>query len=148
MTADMGMQVPSNVVRVGGNTLVQTIVADAALSPTNCVKYDTSNALVIPCGVDDEYCIGVADLNYQGIADEEDPMTHAFADGEKVPIIMNGLVVAVADTGASTRGYLQVVGAADGKEVEDTGGVTWEPTVVGRAMTSAASTAKLVLKLF
>lgn len=148
MPADMGIKVPANQVEVEGVTLARTLVADAALSPTNCVKYDTSQALIIPCPVNDEYCIGVADRNDEAPADGEDPMTHPFANGERVRVLMNGLVVVVSDTGAMTRGYLQVIGAADGAEVEDTGGATWEPTVVGRAMSGAATAVKAVLKLF
>ena len=148
MTATSGFVVPDNTVRAGGNYLTHQFVADGAFSPTNLVKFDTTDELIIVCGVDDEECIGVAGQNHQAIADGEDPMTHAFADGEVAPVHMDGYLVIIADTGNLTRGLFGVSGAADGAEVEDTGAVTWEPTIVGRAMISAASTVKGIIKFF
>ena len=148
MTATSGFIVPANAVRAGGNYLSKQLVADAAISPTNLVKYDTSGELVIVCPADDEYCIGVAGQNHQAIADGEDPMTHAFADGELVPVHMDGYLVVVADAAAMTRGLLARTGAADGAECQDSGHVTWEPMVIGRNMTTAASAAKGVIKFF
>lgn len=148
MTATSGFVVPDNAVMAGGNYLTSQFVADGALSPTNLVKFDTTDELIIVCATDDEECIGVAGVNYQAISDGEDPMTHAFAANELVNVHMDGYLVIVADTGNLTRGLFGVSGAADGAEVEDTGAVTWEPTIVGRAMRSAASTVKGVIKFF
>jgi len=148
MTATSGFVVPANAVRAGGNYLSAQLVADAALSPTNCVMFDTSDELIIVCPAASELCIGIAGQNYQAIADGEDPMTHAFADGELVNVHMDGYLHVVADAAAMTRGLLQMVGAADGAEVQDSGHVTWEPSIIGRAMRSAATTVHSVIKFF
>ena len=163
MTADMGLKVPSNVVKAGGNNVVISAVADAAITPTNLVKFDTAQSLVIPQTVGGKDTLGVADRNEDAIADDEDPMTHAYADGEVVNVVCDGLVVVVADTSGFTRGGLVQVGAADGAEVDDyvdtaVGGAFNQANleavkdelgmIIGRAFTSAASTVKGVIKLF
>lgn len=148
MTATSGFVVPDNTVIAGGKPLTKQFVADAAFSPTNAVKFDTSAELIIVCAVDDEECIGIAGINYKAASEGLDIMTHAFANGEVAPVHMSDYLVVVADTGGLTRGLFGVVGAADGAEIEDTGAVTWEPTIVGRAMTSAATTVKAIIKFF
>lgn len=147
MTATSGFVVPDNVVIAGGKPLTRQFVADVALSPTNCVKFDTSAELIIVCAVDDEECIGIAGINYKAASKGLDILS-AFADGDVVPVHMSDYLVVVADTGALTRGLFGVVGSADGAEVEDTGAVTWEPTIIGRAMTSAATAVKAIIKFF
>ena len=147
MTATSGFVIPANTVIAGGKPLTRQFVADGALSPTNCVKFDTTDELIIVCAVNDEQCIGIAGINYKAASKGLDIMS-AFADGDVVPVHMSDYLVVVADTGALTRGLFGVVGAADGAEVEDTGAVTWEPTIIGRCMISAATTVKSIINYF
>jgi len=165
MTADMGLKVPSNVVQAGGNNIVLTAVADEAITPTNLVKFDTSQALLIKQTASGKNTLGVADRNEDAIADDQDPMTHAYADGEVVNVVIDGMVVVVADTTGFTRGGLVAAGDSDGAEVEDytdtaaNAGDTYLTAnleaikdelgaIIGRALTSAATTVKGVIKLF
>jgi hypothetical protein len=148
MSKSMGFLVPSNSVRLGQDHTVRTLVAGAALSPTNGVAFGAGAERVVVNPIAGKLCIGVADRNYQAIADDEDPMTHAFAAGEKVAVILEGLVVVVAGAAGMTMGTLAMSGAAAAGVFQDSALAVVEPSVVGRALTTAAAAAKAVMKLF
>lgn len=149
MALDAGIIVPDNDVVHSFNHIKRTLVADAGLSPTNLVKFDTSKSLIIVCGASDEECIGVAGRNEKAWArSHTDPMTTAFVDGDQVPVHMDGLLVVVADAGAITRGHLVEVGGTDGAEAEDIVAATYTACIIGRAMSSGASTEKAVVRFF
>lgn len=164
MTAsNSGIAVPTNVIRCGGNTIVKKLVAEGAITPGDLVIYGSSKAQVLVCPAGSKACIGVADLNYRAVQDGLDPMTHDFAAGEEVEVIMNGLVRVIADTAGFTMGLLVMVGAADGVEVADyldsAVGSSFSQSgleasrdelgmIIGRALTTAATTVAGVIRLF
>lgn len=161
--SNSGIGVPDNVIRCGGNTIVKKLVAEGAITPGDAVKFGSSKAQVLVCAAGDKVCIGVADLNYRAVQDGQNPMTHDFAAGEEVEVIMNGLVRVIADNAGFTMGHLVMIGSTEGYEIDDyldtaVGGAFNQANleavkdelgmVIGRALTTAATTVAGVIRLF
>lgn len=148
MVANAGLVLPTNTIRVGvGDHQTLTVVAEAAITPGDAVKFGSSQAEVIRTTATDPLCIGVADLNKAAIAAGTDPMTTDFAAEDEVVVITKGRVLAYADSAvAVTMGTLVMTGATVGHAFEDIGAGTFDE-VVGRALTTAAVTDPFILEL-
>ena len=147
MASTTQLVVPTNTVKVSGPHETLTLVAEGAITPGEAVKFGSSQAQVVVCGVTDPLCIGVADKNQNAaVIAGTDPMTTDYAAGDEVMVITKGRVRAIADTAGITRGTLVKTGAVDGGKFEDIGAGTFDE-VVGRALTTAASGAAFILDL-
>ena len=161
---DAGAVVATNVVKAFGQHDVKLMVADAAITPRDVVKFDTAQSLVIRQVVGGKDSIGVADLNYAAAQADNNTLTTDFADGDVVDVILSGFVLAVADD-TVTRGALQQTGLTVGHEVQDyadTAAATSDTyltataesikdelgEIIGRAISSAAANAVFILHLW
>lgn len=139
--------VPTNTIRAGGEHSTLTLTAEGAITPGDAVKFGSSQAQVVVCGVTDPLFIGVADLNKAALEDGDNPMTTDFAAGDEVVVITKGRVRAIADSAvAVTRGTLVMTGATVATSFEDIGAGTFDE-VAGRALTSAVVTAAFILDI-
>ncbi len=147
MAINAGLVVPTNTIRAGGRHETITLVAEAGITPGDAVKFGSSQAQVVVCGVTDPLFIGVADLNKAALEDGNDPLTTDYVAEDIVVVITKGRVRAIADSAvAVTRGTLVMTGATVGTSFEDIGGGTFDE-VAGRALTSAAVTDPFILEL-
>jgi len=122
----------------GGDPGYIYLVAGEAITPGDNVQpAGTQQVYVSDTGASPSY-IGTADKNDNAVLDNNNPMTHAFASGEVVPVITGHCHVRkIADTNGATAGKVQRVGATDAGEVENNASTM--KYSVGRALTTATS---------
>jgi len=148
MALTTGVKVPTNTIKVGHGPHHEILLtAEGAITPGEFVKFGTDAARVVVCAADDVACIGIADLNYDAVLEDLDPLTHAFAADDRVPVILTGMAVITADTAGITAGLVVRVGAADGGEGQTLAADADIRLCKGRALTTAATTVKAVMLL-
>ena len=138
---DMGITIPSAAIYMGGgNPTIIHLTASEAITPgDNVVNVSGSASTVEMCDAGDDEYIGTADLNANAALDNNNPLTHDFATGEVVPVIVgNCHVRKIADTAGVNKGNIVRIGAADGVECQDISTAANKYTI-GRALTSATS---------
>jgi hypothetical protein len=94
-------------------------VAEGAITPGDFVKIGTADYQVVANTTTGLMPAGVADLNYDAIADGEDPLTHDFAAGDECIVITRGRVRVVAGPSAMTAGVAAMVDTTTGTDCED-----------------------------
>ena len=140
-----GLTVDSTAVyQGGGDPAYIYLVAYEAITPgDNVAPAGTQQCYQSDIGASPVY-MGTADKNDNAVLDNNNPMTHDFAEGEVVPVITGHCHVRkIADTNGSTAGKVQRIGAADGAEVENNASTM--KYSVGRALTTATSGNALIM---
>lgn len=157
----IGVHVPTYAIQCGGNTIIVAKVAEAAITPGDLVMSGTAAYQVV---VNTGAPIGVADLNHDAVLDNNNPMTHDFAAGDRCNVICNGMVRVIADAAGftadekvmpgTTTAYMvgdldsTAVSAADTYKTADfTSIIAGLRTCIGVAQTSAATTVAGVILL-
>lgn len=118
MVQNTGIVAPTIAIRCADNCKVFPFVAEGAITPGNLVKKGTADNQVVVAITTDKDILGVADLNYTAL-DAGGVETAAYAAGNRVDVIIDGLVALVADTAGVTCGKRIKVGAATSGRVQD-----------------------------
>jgi len=141
--------VPSTAIRCGANFIVAEFTAGGAIAPGGLVKYGAGVERVIAvAAATDTVCIGVADLNYSALA-VGSPETTNFASGDRVPVIMDGLVCVKADAAIVAGARVMVGGTTFTYVLTEAASIAGVQQGIGRCLTTAgASGDKVVVKLW
>jgi hypothetical protein len=148
MAQKTSIVVPTTAIRCGANFIVVELVAAGAITPGNLVKYGAGVERVIVTASADLLCLGVADLNYNALA-VGSPETTAFASGDRVPVIMDGLVCVKADAAIPAGTRVSVGTTTVYYVLTEAASYVGIQSGVGRCLTTAgASGDKVVVKLW